>query len=171
MHKCTSELLLTENREVENMKTYSAKPSEVEKKWFIVDAEGVILGRLASQIAIRLRGKHKPMFTPNIDCGDNIIVINAEKIRLTGKKRENSIFYWHTNYPGGLKERSKGQILDGKHPERVLEKAVERMLPRGTMGRTQMKNLRVYVGSEHEHAAQKPEVLDIAAMNPKNKRA
>ena len=153
------------------MKTYSAKQSEVEKKWFVVDAEGVILGRLASQIALRLRGKHKPTFTPHIDCGDNIIVINADKVRLTGKKREDSIFYWHTNHPGGIKQRSKGQILDGKHPERVVEKAVERMLPKGPMGRQQLKNLRVYAGAEHEHEAQKPEVLDIASMNPKNKRA
>ena len=153
------------------MKTYSAKPSEVEKKWFVVDAEGVILGRLASQIALRLLGKHKPTFTPHIDCGDNIIVINADKVRLTGKKREDSIFYWHTNHPGGIKQRSKGQILDGKHPERVVEKAVERMLPKGPMGRQQLKNLRVYAGAEHEHEAQKPEVLDIASMNPKNKRA
>lgn len=153
------------------MKTYSAKPSEVEKKWFVVDAEGVILGRLASQIALRLRGKHKPSFTPHIDCGDNIIVINADKVRLTGKKREDSIFHWHTGYPGGIKQRSKGQILDGKHPERVVEKAVERMLPKGPLGRQQLKNLRVFAGAEHGHEAQKPEVLDIASMNPKNKRA
>jgi large subunit ribosomal protein L13 len=153
------------------MKTYSAKPSEVEKKWFVVDAEGVILGRLASQIAMRLRGKHKPTFTPHIDCGDNIVVINADKVRLTGNKRADSIHYWHTGHPGGIKQRSKGQILDGKHPERVLEKAVERMLPKGPMGRQQLKNLRVYAGAEHEQAAQQPEVWDVAGMNPKNKRA
>jgi len=153
------------------MKTYSAKPSEVEKKWFVVDAEGVILGRLASQIAMRLRGKHKPTFTPHIDCGDNIVVINADKVRLTGNKRADSIHYWHTGHPGGIKQRSKGQILDGKHPERVLEKAVERMLPKGPMGRQQLKNLRVYAGPEHEQAAQQPEVWDVAGMNPKNKRA
>jgi|TARA_R110002126_G_scaffold13118_3_gene56598 large subunit ribosomal protein L13 len=153
------------------MKTYSAKPSEVEKKWFVVDAEGMILGRLASQLALRLRGKHKPTFTPHIDCGDHIVVINAGKVRLTGNKRSDSIHYWHTGYPGGIKQRSKGQILDGKHPERVLEKAVERMLPKGPMGRQQLKNLRVYAGPEHEQAAQKPEVWDVAAMNPKNKRA
>lgn len=137
----------------------------------IVDAEGVVLGRLASQIAMRLRGKHKPTYTPHMDCGDNIIVINAEKVRLTGNKAEGDIFYWHTGYPGGIKSRSKGEILKGKHPERVIEKAVERMIPSGPLGRAQMKNLRVYAGSEHEHAAQNPEVLDIAAMNPKNKRA
>ena len=153
------------------MKTYSAKPSEVERKWYVIDAEGVVLGRLASQIAMRLRGKHKPMFTPNIDCGDNIIVINAEKVRLTGKKASDSIFYWHTGYPGGIKGRSQGEILSGRYPERVLEKAVERMLPKGTLGRQQLKNLRVYAGTDHPHEAQQPEVLDVAAMNPKNKRA
>lgn len=117
------------------MKTFSAKPSEVEKKWILVDAEDVILGRLASVVASRLRGKHKPIFTPHVDCGDNVIVINAAKIRLTGKKRDQSIFHWHTGYPGGIKQRSKGQILEGAHPERVVEKAVERMLPRGPLGR------------------------------------
>ena len=152
------------------MKTYTAKPADIEKKWYLVDAEGVTLGRLASQIAIRLRGKHKPMFTPHMDCGDNIIVINAEKVRLTGRKRDQDIFYWHTGYPGGIKQRSKGQILEGKHPERVVEKAVERMLPKGPLGRQVFKNLRVYAGTEHPHEAQNPEVLDIAAMNPKNKR-
>lgn len=152
------------------MKTYSIKPSEIEKKWLIVDAEDVVLGRLASQVALRLRGKHKPSFTPHMDCGDNVIVINADKVKLTGNKRDQDIFYWHTGYPGGIKQRSKGQILDGKFPERVVEKAVQRMLPKGPMGRKQLKNLRVYAGTEHGHEAQKPEVLDIAAMNPKNKR-
>ncbi|MAM34530.1 MAG: 50S ribosomal protein L13 [Micavibrio sp.] len=152
------------------MKTYSAKPADIEKKWLLVDAEGVTLGRLASQIALRLRGKHKPMFTPSQDCGDNVIVINAEKVRLTGRKRNDDKFYWHTGYPGGIKSRSKGEILDGAHPERVVEKAVERMLPRGPMGRKVMGNLRVYAGTEHPHEAQNPEVLDMAALNPKNKR-
>ena len=153
------------------MKTYSAKPSEVTKKWVVVDAEGVVLGRMASEIAKRLRGKHKPMFTPHIDTGDNVIVINAEKVRLTGLKRDNDMFYWHTGYPGGIKSRSKGEILDGKHPERVVEKAVERMMPKESpLARAQMKKLHVYAGTEHPHEAQKPEVLDIAAMNPKNKR-
>lgn len=150
--------------------TTSLKPAEVEKKWIIVDAEGVTLGRMASIIALRLRGKHKPQFTPNVDCGDNVIVINAEKVRLTGNKRQGDIFYWHTGYPGGIKQRSKGQILDGKFPERVVQKAVERMLPRGPLGRAVYKNLRVYAGTEHPHEAQTPEVLDVAAMNPKNKR-
>lgn len=153
------------------MKTYSMKASEIDKKWLIVDAEDVVLGRLASQIALRLRGKHKPSFTPNMDCGDHVIVINADKVKLTGRKRDQDIFYWHTGYPGGIKQRSKGQILDGRHPERVVMKAVERMMPRGPMGRKQMSNLRVYAGTEHPHEAQQPETLDIAAMNSKNKRA
>lgn len=152
------------------MKTYSAKPNEVESKWYVIDAEGVVLGRLASIIATRLRGKHKPMFTPHIDCGDNIIVINAEKVKLTGRKWDNDIFYWHTGYPGGIKQRSKGQILSGRFPERVVSKAVERMVPRGPLGRDVLRKLRVYAGSEHPHEAQSPEVLDVAAMNPKNKR-
>ncbi len=152
------------------MKTFSAKPSEVEKKWYVVDAEGVVLGRLASVVATRLRGKHKPSFTPHIDTGDNIIVINAEKVRLTGRKRDQDVFYWHTGYPGGIKGKTKGAILDGRHPERVVEKAVERMLPKGPLGRQVMGNLKVYAGPEHKHAAQKPDVLDVAAMNPKNKR-
>lgn len=152
------------------MSTYSAKPAEIEKKWIIVDAQDVVLGRLASIVALRLRGKHKPSFTPNMDCGDHVIVINAEKVKLTGKKRDQDIFYWHTGYPGGIKGRSKGQILDGKHPERVVEKAVERMLPKGPLGYKVFSNLRVYAGTEHGHEAQKPEVLDIAGMNPKNKR-
>ena len=152
------------------MKTYAAKPKEVEKKWVVVDAEGVALGRLASVIAVHLRGKHKPSFTPHVDCGDNVIVINAEKVRITGKKKDQDIFYWHTGYPGGIKQRTKGEILEGKHPERVIEKAVERMLPKGPLGRRIFKNMRVYAGTEHGHEAQKPEVLDVAAMNPKNKR-
>ena len=152
------------------MKTYSAKPAEVEKKWILVDAEDVVLGRLASIIALRLRGKHKPEFTPHVDGGDHVIVINADKVRLTGKKREQDIFYCHTGYPGGIKQRTKGQILDGKHPERVVEKAVQRMLPKGPLGRKVFSNLRVYAGTEHGHEAQKPEVLDVASMNPKNKR-
>ena len=153
------------------MKTYSAKPSDVEKKWFLIDADGVVLGRLASQIAIRLRGKHKPLYTPHIDCGDNIIVINAEKIALTGNKRTGKLYYWHTGYPGGIKKRSADKILDGKHPERVLIKAVERMITRSPLGRQQMRKLHVYVGANHPHQSQKPDVLEIGAMNPKNKRS
>lgn len=151
------------------MKTYSAKPSEIEKKWIVVDAEGLVLGRLASVLAMRLRGKHKPSFTPHMDTGDYVVVINAEKVVMTGNKFQNSKFYWHTGYPGGIKERTRQQIIEGKHPERVIMKAVERMLPEGPMGRKVLGNMRVYAGSEHPHAAQNPEVLDVASMNPKNK--
>ncbi len=150
------------------MKTYSAKAAEIEKKWYVVDAEGLVLGRLASQIAKILRGKHKVTFTPHMDCGDNVIVINAAKVAMTGKKRADKIYYWHTGWVGGIKQRTAGQILEGRFPERVVIKAVERMISRGPLGRRQMKNLKVYAGPEHKHEAQQPEVLDIAAMNPKN---
>ena len=153
------------------MKTYSATPSDIEKKWILIDADGVVLGRLASQVAKILRGKHKPSFTPHMDCGDNVIIINAEKVKLTGKKLSDKIYYRHTGYPGGIKQRTAGQILDGKHPERVVEKAVERMITSNSLGREQLRNLRVYVGAEHPHEAQQPEALDLAAMNPKNKRS
>ncbi|WP_044560824.1 50S ribosomal protein L13 [Azospirillum sp. B4] len=153
------------------MKTLSLKPSEIEKKWLLIDADGLVLGRLASIISMRLRGKHKPTYTPHMDCGDNVIVINAEKVKLTGNKRSDEIFYWHTGYAGGIKQRSLGQILDGKYPERVIEKAVERMITRGPLGRRQMGNLRVYKGPAHPHEAQNPEVLDVGALNPKNKGA
>ena len=150
--------------------TSSSKPSEVLKKWILIDAEGVVLGRLASIVANRLRGKHKPTYTPHIDDGDNVIIINAGKVKLTGNKAENEKFYWHTGHPGGIKERTWGKILGSAHPERLLEKAIERMVPRGPLGRRQMKNLKVYAGAEHPHDAQQPETLDVAAMNPKNKR-
>jgi len=153
------------------MKTFSAKPSNIDKKWVLVDADGLVLGRLASVLALRLRGKHKPSYTPHMDCGDNIVVINAEKVELTGNKCDDDIFYWHTGYPGGIKGRSKGAILSGRHPERVIEKAVERMLPRGPLGRRIMKNLRVFAGSDHPHQAQLPTPLDLRAMNRKNVRA
>lgn len=153
------------------MKTYSAKPAEVDKRWFVIDADGVVLGRLASIIALRLRGKHKPIYTPHIDCGDHIVVVNAEKVRLTGNKRNDKRFWWHTGYPGGIKNRTIDQILTGAHPERVIYKAVERMITRGPLGRMQMRKLRVYAGPEHPHAAQEPVGLDVAAMNPKNKRS
>ena len=153
------------------MKTYSAKPSEIDKKWYLIDAEGLVLGRLAAIIANMLRGKHKTIYTPHIDCGDNIIVINAEKVKLTGRKRENKTYYWHTGHPGGIKERKAGQILDGRFPERIVQKAVERMISRNPLGRQQMKKLHVYAGTEHPHTAQSPEVLDVASMNPKNKRS
>ncbi|MDD9875915.1 MAG: 50S ribosomal protein L13 [Magnetovibrio sp.] len=153
------------------MKTYSAKPADVERKWYVIDADGLVLGRLASVIATRLRGKHKPTFTPHIDCGDNVIVVNAEKVKLTGNKRADKTYHWHTGYPGGIKSRTAGAILDGSHPERVVEKAVERMISRNKLGRQQMKKLHVYAGAEHPHEAQQPESLDVAAMNPKNKRS
>jgi len=149
--------------------TKVATPHTVEKKWHIVDADGLVVGRAASIIANILRGKHKPSYTPFIDCGDNVIVINAEKVRFTGKKLTQKIYYRHTGYVGGLKETRADKILDGRFPERVLEKAIERMIPRGPLGRQQMRNLRIFKGSEHPHAAQNPEVLDIASMNRKNK--
>ena len=151
------------------MKTFSAKPADIEKKWIIIDAEGVVLGRLASIIAVRLRGKHKPSFTPHMDCGDNVIVINAEKVQMTGKKREEN-FYWHTGHPGGIKSRTKAEILEGKHPERVVTQAVKRMLTGNRLSRQIMTNLRVSAGAEHPHEAQSPEVLDVKSMNKKNTR-
>ncbi|MFC3225827.1 50S ribosomal protein L13 [Marinibaculum pumilum] len=152
-------------------KTLSAKPSDIEKRWVLIDAEGLVLGRLAAIIATRLRGKHKPFYTPHIDCGDNVVVINAEKVRLTGNKRNNESFYWHTGYPGGIKGRTFAQRLDGRFPERVIEKAVERMLPKESpLARKQLGNLKVYKGAEHPHAGQQPEPLDVAAMNAKNVR-
>ena len=153
------------------MKTYSAKPAEVDKKWVMIDAQGLIVGRLASIIALRLRGKHKPSYTPHVDCGDNVIVVNAEKVVLTGRKVQQKVYRHHTGYVGGIKERSAKFILEGRFPERIVEKAVERMLPRGPLGRVQLDNLRVYKGPEHPHAAQNPEKLDVGAMNRKNKRS
>ncbi len=153
------------------MKTYTAKPGDIEKKWVMIDAEGVVLGRLASLIAMRLRGKHKATFTPHMDMGDNVIVINADKVQLTGNKRADKNYYWHTGHPGGIKSRTAGQILESAHPERVLTKAVQRMLPGGPLSRKQMTNLRVYAGAEHPHEAQSPEVLDVKSMNKKNTRS
>ena len=150
------------------MTTYSAKASEIQKKWVLIDAQGLVVGRAATIIANRLRGKHKPMFTPSMDCGDNVVVINAEKVVFTGNKRMDKVYYRHTGYPGGIKERRAHQILDGKFPDRVLESAVKRMLPGGALKRQQLTHLRIYKGPEHPHAAQNPEKLDIAAMNSKN---
>jgi large subunit ribosomal protein L13 len=152
------------------MKTFSATPADIEKKWVLIDAQGLVVGRLATIIAMRLRGKHKASYTPHMDDGDNVIVVNADKVVLTGRKRDQKMYYHHTGYIGGIKERSARFILEGRFPERVLEKAVERMLPRGPLGRKQLGNLRVYAGGEHKHEAQNPQVLDIAAMNSKNKR-
>ena len=149
--------------------TKSATPYTVEKKWHLIDADGLVVGRLASIVANILRGKHKPSFTPHIDCGDNVIIINAEKVRFTGKKLCDKVYYKHTGYAGGIKSITAEKVLEGRFPERVLEKAVERMIPRGPLGRQQMRNLRIFAGAEHDHAAQNPEVLDVAAMNRKNK--
>ena len=157
--------------EVLAMKTYSARPAELEKKWILIDADGVVLGRLAAIVATRIRGKHKPGYTPHVDCGDNVVVINAEKVALTGNKRANKVYYRHTGYPGGIKRQTVAQILEGAHPERVVLKAVERMVPHGPLGRLQLRNLRVYCGSDHPHEGQNPAILDLAAMNPKNKRS
>jgi large subunit ribosomal protein L13 len=155
---------------MQRMKTLSLKPAEVEKKWVLIDATGLVVGRLASIVAMRLRGKHKANYTPHVDCGDNVIVINADKVVLTGNKRDQKVYYHHTGYPGGIKERSARHILEGRFPERVVEKAVERMLPRGPLFRQILGNLRVYKGAEHPHAAQQPEPLDVAALNRKNVR-
>ena len=149
--------------------TKSAKPAEVEKKWHIVDADGLVVGRAAVVIANVLRGKHKTSFTPHVDCGDNVIVINADKVRFTGKKLADKVYYKHTGYAGGIKGITAGKVLEGRFPERVLEKAVERMIPRGPLGREQMRHLRIFKGPEHSHAAQNPTVLDVASMNRKNK--
>ncbi len=151
------------------MKTYSARPAEVEKKWLLIDAEGMVVGRLAAIIATRLRGKHKPTYTPHIDCGDNIIVINADKVVLTGNKRNNKKYYWHTGYPGGIKQRVARDVLEGRFPTRVLEAAVRRMMPGGPLSRDQLSNMRIYAGTEHPHEAQQPETVDVAAFNAKNK--
>lgn len=152
------------------MKTYSAKPSEIEKKWVLIDAEGLVVGRLAAIIATRLRGKHKATFTPHMDCGDNVIVVNAEKLRFTGNKRTQKTYFWHTGFPGGIKSRTADKLLDGDHPERVLMKAVQRMMPGGPLTRRQLSNLRVYAGMEHPHEAQQPEMLDVGSLNSKNSR-
>ncbi len=153
------------------MNTYSAKPTEIERKWCVIDAEGLVLGRMASIISMRLRGKHKPTYTPHMDCGDHIIVINADKVQLTGRKRTDKVYHRHTGYPGGIKSVTAGKVLEGEHPERVVIKAVERMISRNPLGRQQMRKLHVYAGTDHPHAAQNPEVLDVAAMNSKNSRS
>jgi large subunit ribosomal protein L13 len=150
------------------MKTYSAKPSDIEKKWVLIDADGLVVGRLATLIANRLRGKHKPTYTPHMDDGDNVVVINARNVKFTGNKRMDKVYYWHTGHPGGIKERTADKILGGRFPERVLEKAVLRMMPGGPLSRRQMKNLKIYAGPEHPHEAQQPQQLDVAALNPKN---
>ena len=153
------------------MNTYVAKPQDIEHQWLLIDAEGVILGRLASHVAMLLRGKHKPMFSTNLNVGDNVIIINADKIKLTGRKMENKRYYRHTGHPGGIKETSPAKILAGKFPERIVQMAVKRMLPKDSaLAREQLSNLKVYAGAEHPHTAQTPTVIDFAARNPKNKR-
>jgi len=152
-------------------KTTVTKTAEVEKKWVVIDAQGLVVGRLATLIAMRLRGKHKPSFTPHVDDGDNVIVINADKVVLTGRKLDQKVYYHHTGFIGGIKARSAKFIMEGRFPERIVEKAVERMLPRGPLGRKQFGNLRVYKGAEHPHVAQQPVALDIGSLNPKNKRS
>ena len=152
--------------------TASLKPSQIEKKWIVVDAENAVVGRLASFIAMRLRGKHRPDYTPHMDCGDHVVVINAEKVKLTGRKLEQKTYHWHTGYPGGIKSRTAGKVLEGKFPERVLEKAVERMLPKESpLARAQMTHLKIYTGGAHPHEAQNPEAVDFKAANPKNVRS
>jgi len=153
------------------MKTFSAKPADIDKKWIVIDAQGVVLGRLASIIAKRLRGKHKPTFTPHMDMGDNVIVINAAEVQMTGNKRAEKTYYRHTGYPGGIRSTTAAKILEGKFPERVVQLAVKRMMPGGPLTRRQLGNLRVYAGAEHPHGAQQPEALDVRAMNPKNTRS
>jgi large subunit ribosomal protein L13 len=152
------------------MTSYVAKPAEIQKKWVMIDAKGLIVGRLATIVAMRLRGKHLPIFTPHVDCGDNVIVINADKVVFTGRKREKKVYHHHTGHIGGIKERTAKSIMEGKFPQRIVEKAVQRMLPHGPLGRQQLGNLRVYAGPDHPHAAQNPEPLDIAAMNRKNSK-
>ncbi len=152
------------------MRTFSARRDDIEKNWIVIDAEGVVLGRLASIVATRLRGKHKPIYTAHMDCGDNIIIVNAEKVQLTGRKRRDKTYYWHTGYPGGIKSRTVDQLLSGKHPERVVTQAIRRMLPTNRLSRQIMKNLRVYAGPDHPHEAQKPTALNVADMNAKNTR-
>ncbi|WPO39282.1 50S ribosomal protein L13 [Tardiphaga sp. 42S5] len=152
------------------MKTFSAKPAEITKKWIVIDATGLVVGRLATLVAMRLRGKHLPTYTPHVDCGDHVIIVNADKVVFTGRKREDKVYYHHTGFIGGIKERTAKSILEGRFPERVVEKAVERMIPRGPLGRVQFGNLRVYAGAEHPHEAQQPEAFDVGALNRKNKR-
>jgi large subunit ribosomal protein L13 len=152
------------------MTTFVAKPAEIQKKWVMIDAKGLVVGRLATIVAMRLRGKHLPIFTPHVDCGDNVIIINAEKVVFTGKKRENKVYRHHTGYIGGIKERTAKSIFEGKFPQRIVEKAVQRMLPQGPLGRRQLGNLRVYAGPDHPHVAQNPELIDVGAMNRKNTR-
>ncbi len=150
--------------------TYSAKPSEIVRNWWLIDAEDLVVGRVSTIIANLLRGKHKPTFSPNLDCGDHVVVINADKIKFTGNKLADKKYYWHTGHPGGIKERTARQIMEGNFPERILENSVSRMISRGPLQRDIMVKLHIYTGSEHKHQGQNPQFLDIAAMNRKNKK-
>ena len=150
--------------------TYSCKPSDIQRKWWLIDAQDLILGRLSSFVAKILRGKHKATFTPHIDCGDYVVIVNAEKICLTGKKKDDKNYYWHTGYPGGIKSVTAGKVIEGNFPERVLKKSIERMISRTPLGRDQLRKLYIYKGGEHPHAAQKPEILDFASLNNKNSK-
>ncbi|AHC73587.1 ribosomal protein L13 [Candidatus Endolissoclinum faulkneri L5] len=152
------------------MRTYFEKPSKIKNKWILINARGLIIGRLASIIARYLRGKHKTTFTPHMDCGDNVIVINAEKVRFTGNKMNQKCYHWHTGYPGGIKSRHPAQIINSAHPERLITKVVQGMITRSPLGRKQMSKLKVYVGEKHPHVAQQPNLLDISAINAKNTR-
>lgn len=152
------------------LKTYVAKPSEIKRAWWLIDAQDLVVGRVASIIAKILRGKHKPTFTPNLDCGDHVVVINADKIKFTGKKLADKIYYWHTGHPGGIKQRTARQVMEGNFPERVLENAVAKMISRGPLQRDVMVKLHIYKGPDHTHQGQNPQILDIAAMNRKNKK-
>jgi len=150
------------------MRTFSLKASQIKKDWIVIDAKDLVLGRLSALVASHLRGKHKPEFTPSMDCGDYVVVVNAEKVHLTGNKMEDHVFYWHTGYPGGIKQRTMKERLGSKFPERVISKAVERMLPKGPLGRQMLKNLKIYAGENHPHSAQQPKVFDVASLNSKN---
>ena len=154
----------------QSSRTFTAKASDMaaKAKWHLIDAQDLVLGRLAVEIADLIRGRHKPEYTPHVNCGDKVVVINAEKLHLTGKKRRDKVYYWHTGYPGGIKNRTAHQLLEGNHPDRVLKSAVKRMLPSGPLARDVMRNLFVYAGNEHPHAAQKPAAYDFAALNDKN---
>ena len=158
-------------KEIKMISTHSTKPADIERKWYVVDASGVILGRLSAEIAKILRGKNKPYFTPNLDCGDYVVVINADKVKLTGKKLTDKHYYQHTGFIGSVKDTTAGKILNSRFPERVIQKAVERMISRNPLGRQMMTKLKVYAGENHPHTAQNPVVLDIASQNPKNKRS
>ena len=144
--------------------TVSLNPKDVAKQWLLIDAENVVLGRLASNVSKILRGKHKANYTPHVDCGDNVVIINAEKIKLTGNKLSNKKYYWHTGYPGGIKETTAKKIIEGKNPDRIIRLAVKRMIPKGPLGRQQISNMKVYCGENHPHDSQAPKKFNIIDM-------